>query len=525
MIFSSPYPDVAIPELALSDFVLERAEEFGDKPAIIDGPTGRQLSYLELVDAVKRVAGGLAEGGFGKGDVLAIHCPNVPEYAVAFHAVAMLGGVNTTINPAYTVEELEFQLTHAGAKALLTTQDFLEPAREAARRSGVGLIYVLGQAGDQTPFSTLLESEPLDRSTPARADDVVALPYSSGTTGLPKGVMLTHKNLVANICQSQPVQPITSNDRAVGVLPFFHIYGMTVVMNGALREGATLVTMPRFDLESFLGLVQAHQITRANLAPPIILALAKHPLVESYDLSSLRVIISGAAPLSSELAQACANRVGCKVVQGYGLTETSPVTHVVPERALADHLGSIGPLIPNTQCKVVDVDDNRELEGGESGELCIRGPQVMKGYLNNVEATEATIDAQGWLHTGDIGYCDPDGYFFLVDRLKELIKYKGYQVPPAELEAVLLNHPAVADAAVVASPDEEAGEVPKAYIVLAQEAAAEDITEFVSQRVAPYKKLRRLEFIDEIPKSPSGKILRRTLIDRERQVAVDESSK
>jgi acyl-CoA synthetase (AMP-forming)/AMP-acid ligase II len=517
MIFSSPYPDVAIPDLALSDFVLERCEEFGDKACVIDGQTGSSWSYLQLADAVRRVARGLSKRGFGKGDVCAIHCPNVPEYAICFHAVATLGGVNTTINPAYTVEELEFQLNHAGAKALVTTHDFLDPARQAAERSGVSEIYVLGQPGDQTPFSALLESPPLDHTTPVRGDDVVALPYSSGTTGLPKGVMLTHHNLVANICQSQPVQPITGDDRVIGVLPFFHIYGMTVVMNGALREGATIVTMPRFDLESFLSLVQTHQITRANLAPPIVLALAKHPLVESYDLSSLGLIVSGAAPLSQELAQACADRVGCEVVQGYGLTETSPVTHVVPDRPLADHLGSIGPLIPNTQCKVVDVDDNTELGTGQSGELWIQGPQVMKGYLNNPDATAATVDAQGWLHTGDIGYCDAQGYFFLVDRLKELIKYKGYQVPPAELEAVLLDHPAVADAAVVASPDEEAGEVPKAYIVLAGEASADEITDFVAERVAPYKKLRRLEFIDEIPKSPSGKILRRTLIDRERQ--------
>jgi acyl-CoA synthetase (AMP-forming)/AMP-acid ligase II len=264
--------------------------------------------------------------------------------------------------------------------------------------------------------------------------------------------------------------------------------------------------------------IERHRVTKAHLVPPIILALAKDPAVAGRDLSSLQWINSGAAPLSAELAAACAARLGCTVVQGYGLTETSPVTHAVPVEREANRPGSIGPPIPGTECKVVDVLDGSELGPGEDGELWIRGPQVMRGYLGDEEATANTLDDAGWLHTGDIGHADEDGWFYLVDRVKELIKYKGFQVAPAELEAVLLEHPGVADAAVVASPDEEAGEVPKAFIVTADDADLdiEDVKAFVAARVASYKQLRRVELTDAIPKSASGKVLRRVLVERER---------
>jgi acyl-CoA synthetase (AMP-forming)/AMP-acid ligase II len=291
-----------------------------------------------------------------------------------------------------------------------------------------------------------------------------------------------------------------------------------VIMNQALRTGATVVTMPRFELDAFLELMERHRVTKAHLVPPIILALAKAPAVEGRDLSSLRWINSGAAPLSAELADACAARLGCTVVQGYGLTETSPVTHAVPVERASNRPGSIGPPIPSTECKVVDVLNETELGPGEDGEVWIRGPQVMRGYLADEEATANTLDANGWLHTGDIGHADEDGWFYLVDRLKELIKYKGFQVAPAELEAVLLEHPQVADAAVVGSPDEEAGEVPKAYVVPAGDAEldVEELCAFVAARVASFKQVRRVEVTDAIPKSASGKVLRRVLVERER---------
>jgi acyl-CoA synthetase (AMP-forming)/AMP-acid ligase II len=327
--------------------------------------------------------------------------------------------------------------------------------------------------------------------------------------------MLTHRNLVANILQSTAQQPVTADDTLVGVLPLFHIYGLTVVMNAVLRNGATLITMPRFDLEGFLGLVEEHRATKAHLVPPIVLALAKSPVVERFDLSSLTLVNSGAAPLSAELQEAAARRIDCPVVQGYGMTESSPVTHATPLDPARHRVGSIGPPVPNTECRIVDTMSGDELGAGEEGEVCVRGPQVMRGYLDDPEATAATVDDDGWLHTGDVGRADDDGYVVLVDRVKELIKYKGYQVAPAELEAVLVQHPAVAEAAVVGRPDEEAGEVPKAFVALSGEATEEEIMAFVADRVAPYKRLRALEVVDEIPKSPSGKILRRVLNERE----------
>ncbi|MEE8554249.1 MAG: AMP-binding protein, partial [bacterium] len=350
-------------------------------------------------------------------------------------------------------------------------------------------------------------------------EDLVVLPYSSGTTGRAKGVMLTHYNLVSNMTQFEAIERqhmLDENDTLVGVLPFFHIYGMVVILNYSLYRGAQVVTMPRFDMEQFLRILQDYRVTFAHLVPPIVLGLAKHPLVDQFDLSNLRGIFSGAAPLGESVAQEAAARLGCQVIQGYGLTETSPVTHASPDDPSRIKFASIGPCIPNTEVRIVDIETGGELGTGQEGELWIRGPQVMKGYLNNPEATAECIDAEGWFHTGDVGKADEDGYFYIVDRVKELIKYKGMQVAPAELEAVMLAHPHVNDVAVIPSPDEEAGEVPKAFVVLKGEASPEELMGFVAERVAPHKKIRRLEFVEEIPKSPSGKILRRILVEKER---------
>ena len=383
-------------------------------------------------------AGGLRARGLGKGDVFAIMAPNLPEYAIAFHAVVRLGGVVTTINPTYTAEEVEYQLNDAGAKMLLTIPMFLDTATAAAATSAVEEIFVFGQAPGATAFSELLRSDPLAEQVPVDTHtDLAVLPYSSGTTGLAKGVMLTHHNLAANLAQCEHVIGLDDDEVILAVLPFFHIYGMQVLMNGVLRWGATAVTMPRFDLAQFLHLIQEHRVTRVYLVPPIVLALAKHPMVDQYDLSSLRILFSGAAPLSAELAREAGDRLDVEVVQGYGLTETSPVTHATPPGGFRP--GSSGVTISNTEVRIVDPESGEDRAVDQDGEIWIRGPQVMLGYLNRPQATSIAIDDEGWLHTGDIGHIDAADHLYIVDRLKELIKYKGFQVPPAELEALLLH--------------------------------------------------------------------------------------
>ena len=518
-IHRGPEPDVEIPDLDLTSFVLEHADERAGKPALIDGPSGRTYTYGDLRKGIRAVAAGLAQRGFAKGDALAIYSPNVPEYALALHGVASAGGRCTTMNPLYTASEVAHQLEDSGARFLVTVGPLLDAAQAAAEQAGIEEVFVFGE-GDATPFTDLLGDPDEAPSVEIDPDsDLAVLPYSSGTTGLPKGVMLSHRNLVANMSQNQVAFPIEEGDTLIGVLPFFHIYGMVVIMNQGLRAGATIVTMPRFDLEQFLGLIQEHSVTRAYVVPPIALALAKHPLVDDYDLSSVGAIMSGAAPLGGELAEAVAKRLDCTVIQGYGLTETSPVTHCIRPHG-ENKAGSIGQGLPNTETRLVDPETGEDAAPGERGELWIRGPQVMKGYLNNDEATRNTVDEEGWLHTGDIGVVDDDGFFTIVDRLKELIKYKGFQVAPAELEALLINHPDVQDVAVIGVPDEECGELPKAYVVAAGDSLDEGaLMEWCAEKVSPQKKVRLVEQIDAIPKSASGKILRRELKDREKAAA------
>jgi acyl-CoA synthetase (AMP-forming)/AMP-acid ligase II len=513
MSFTSPLPSVSLPTSPLTPYLLENTRRLADKVAFIDAVTGRTMTYLEFEDAVRSQAGGWLERGLAKGEVVAVMAPNCPEYGVTFHGVALAGGVLTTVNPTYTAGEVHHQLVDSGATRLVTVPMFLETATTAIEGSAVKEVYVIGDADGYESIGALAGT-PLADQVPVDVDDVVALPYSSGTTGLAKGVMLTHRNLVSNIEQTLATVAVNETDAFVAVLPFFHIYGMQVLLNTGLRAGATIVTMPRFDLEQFLSLHQEHHLTRAFVAPPMVVALAKHPVVDNYDLSSLRWVLSGAAPLSADLAIECGQRLGCEVVQGYGMTELSPVSHATPDGKFKP--GSVGVTVPNTEVNIVDPATGSPLGIDQDGEVWIRGPQVMKGYLNNDAATKSTIDGDGWLHTGDIGHIDADGHLFVVDRLKELIKYKGFQVPPAELEALLLTHPQIADAAVIGLPDDEAGEIPAAYVVLkqGQTATAADIQAFVADKVASYKQVREVTFIDAVPKSASGKILRRVLRDR-----------
>jgi acyl-CoA synthetase (AMP-forming)/AMP-acid ligase II len=499
-----------IPATTITEYILAKADALGDKPAFIDGGSGRTLTYAQLKQRIQSLAGGLQARGVGEGTTWALMLPNVPEFAIAFHGLAWAGATVTTLNPTYGAKEIAFQLKDAGATGIITVGLFLEVAQAAADEAGVSEVFVIGP-GDATPFTELFGA-PLAAHAPVDVkEDVVVLPYSSGTTGFPKGVMLTHHNLVANLVQTQGHIDLGEDEVCFAVLPFFHIYGMQVLMNFTVSQGVTTICVPRFDLVQMLELTQRHRITRLYLVPPIVLALAKHPIIDSYDLSSVREIFSGAAPLGGEIADAAAARLGCSVAQGYGMTELSPVATVV--KMGESKAGSVGTLLAGTQARIVDPDTGSDAAEGARGELWIRGPQVMSGYLNNAEATAQTIDPEGWLHTGDIAIRDEDGHFFIVDRLKELIKVKGFQVPPAELEALLITHPQVQDVAVIGVPDEAAGELPKAFIVAAPGEAptAEDLMAFVAEHVSKYKRVRIVAFVDSIPKSASGKILRREL--------------
>lgn len=514
IIHTSPLADVEIPNVPITSYVLRLADTYPDRPALIDGPTGRVTTFGELKHLIHSFAGGLAGRGFGKGDTLGLMAPNIAEYAVVFHGVAVAGGTVTTINPTYGAEEVRFQLRDAGASMLVTIGLFADTALEAIAGTDITEVLTLDGAPGTGNALDLL-SDPIEQVPVDVMNDVVVLPYSSGTTGLPKGVMLTHHNLVANIAQTEPcIQFAPEGELALCFLPFFHIYGMQVLMNLSLACGATVITMPRFDLEQALTIIQNHKVTRFFAVPPIVLALAKHPLVDQFDLSSLKQIFSGAAPLGAELAGEAAARVGCEVVQGFGMTELSPVSHCT---VVGDFRpGTSGITIPNTETRLVDPDTGEDRGVGVEGELWVRGPQVMKGYLNNDEATRNTIDDDGWLHTGDVAVIDEFGHVSIVDRLKELIKYKGFQVPPAELEALLISHPKVADVAVIGIADDDAGEIPKAFIVpvAGSDLTVEEVQAHVAQHVASYKQVRLVEFVEAIPKSASGKILRRMLRDQ-----------
>ena len=511
-IFRSPLPDVEIPEVPLTELVLSKASSIPDHPAMIDGVTGRSYTFAQLSDAIHRLAGGLRSEGFQEGSILALIAPNSPEYAVVFHAVAVCGGTVTTLNPSYGADEIRQQLQDSGATLIVTVPDCVPTSQAATTNTKVREVIVIGSHEGLRSLHDLM-GEPVEQAPINVRTNTIVLPYSSGTTGLPKGVMLTHYNLVANVAQMNVALSYDPDDVALAVLPFFHIYGMQVLMCSLLEAGVTVVTLPRFDMEQALSLIQQYKVTQLYVVPPMVLGFAKHPLVDNYDLSSLRRMFCGAAPLGADLTLEAANRVGCAIVQGYGMTEMSPVSHLTAKNDAKP--GSCGVTAPNTFSRIVDPEGN-DLGIDEEGELWVKGPQVMLGYLNNPEATAETLDADGWLHTGDVARIDADGHLFIVDRVKELIKYKGFQVAPAELEALILTHPAVADAAVVGIPDVETDELPKAFITLRAGASvsSEEIMAFVKEQVASYKQIRQVEFIDAIPKSPSGKILRRLLRDR-----------
>lgn len=509
MTFHSPFPEPVIPAASLQEFIFgDITPQDADRIAIIDGPTGATLTYGELVERIHSAAAALQARGITSGDVVALHCPNSPAFVIAYHAVGAIGATVTTVPVLATVDDIRRQLEASGATSAVSDPE-LRAAMLAAAPPTHDIVDAIELAH--------VPSRPLGDWAQPLADAV--LPFSSGTTGHPKGVRLSHRNLVANVVQIEDRMGVGRDDVVIGVLPFFHIYGMTVLVNLALRRRATLVSMPRFDLAQFLALIARHRATFAFVAPPIALALAKHPSVDDADLTSLRELFSGAAPLDDALSAAVERRLGVVIRQGYGMSEMSPVSHFVGCGEPTPH-ASVGKPVPGTDNRIVALDGSLihpPVAGlSEVGELWVRGANVMSGYLDNPAATAEALDQDGFLHTGDLVTVDADHNIYIVDRLKELIKYKGYQVPPAELEAILITHPLVADAAVVGQPRTDVGEIPVAFVVRRGDDSltADEVMKFVADRVSPYKRIRKVIFCDEVPKSAAGKILRRELRTR-----------
>ncbi|MEJ5919279.1 AMP-binding protein [Corynebacterium sp. H78] len=513
----SAVSDIDIPDVSLFDLLFSNIDErHENKLAIVD--SGSQSTYGELRQQVKAFAGALAARGVKQGDVIALHCPNSTTFAVAFHGILRAGATCTTVASLATVDDVEKQIRVSGASMMLTTSSIGWAGANGAENAGLAPEKIIGLTGLHGMGEMLAENHPAPE-VDVLPDDLAVIPFSSGTTGTPKGVQLTHRNLVANVLQAANAvdEQLTEDTPAITILPFFHIYGLTALLNLCLLRRTTQYTMGKFDLPDFLQLIQDRSVKFAFVAPPIAVALAKHPIVDNYDLSSLETIFSGAASLQIDLAQQVEDRIGCIMAQGYGMTESSPATHI--RMGHDSPLDSIGRAVANTEYKIVDIerDDLPEINCpssgcSASGELWIRGPQVMRGYLNNPEATAETL-VDGWLRTGDLAQLDQFGNVYIVDRFKELIKYKGYQVPPAELEAVLLEHPGIADAGCTGVIRNDGEEVPKAFVVTQPNVTltADEVMDFVAERVAPYKKVREVEFIEQIPKSATGKILRREL--------------
>ncbi|XP_062185746.1 4-coumarate--CoA ligase-like 9 [Phragmites australis] len=531
-IFRSRFPPVAVPDdVTVPEFVLAGAEAYADKVALVEAaPGGRSYTYGEVARDMARFARALRSVGVRKGHVVVVALPNLAVYPVVSLGIMSAGAVFSGVNPRALGTEIKKQVEDSEAKLVVANEVAYDKVKDAGVPViGIGDMELMPGAisWDELLAAADRTGAPVVALEPVQQSDLCALPYSSGTTGVSKGVMLSHRNLVSNLCSSMfAVGPeLVGEVVTLGLMPFFHIYGITGICCSTLRHKGTVVVMDRFDLRTFLGALVSHRVMFAPVVPPVLLAMVKSPVADEFDLSgiALKSVMTAAAPLAPDLLAAFQKKFpGVQVEEAYGLTEHSCITLT---HAGGDPLNggptqvaktnSVGFILPNLEVKFVDPDTGRSLPKNTPGELCVRSQAVMQGYYKKKEETESTIDAKGWLHTGDVGYIDDDGDVFIVDRIKELIKYKGFQVAPAELEAILLSHSSVEDAAVFGLPDEEAGEVPVSCVVRRRGAAESeaDIMAYVAARVASYKKLRLLRFVDAIPKSVSGKILRRQLRD------------
>jgi acyl-CoA synthetase (AMP-forming)/AMP-acid ligase II len=497
-----------VPLVTVPEFVRERARAHPDKAALVEASSGRSYTYGELDRLVGRCAAGLAAYGFKPGDTLLMFAPNLPEWAIVALGAMAAGGVVSGANPAYNATDLAWQIEDAGASFVFTIPALLKTVREGAGQNPCKII-LFGEAPDTLGFDALIACQDPEPKIKLDPDALAALPYSSGTTGLAKGVVLTHRTLVSNVCQYLESQKLADTNVSLIVLPMYHIFGFTVCTLCGLAAGTTSVTMPRFEPEPFLNAIEKYRVTHLAVVPPLLQFLAMHPMVDNYDLSSLELVGCGAAPLGEAMEARARERLNCAVVQGFGMTESSGVISTTPRDNA--RTGSSGQLLPGTQARIVDPETGADLSRGATGEFWFRGPQAFKGYLNKPDATAGTLTSDGWVRTGDIGHFDADGFLYITDRLKELIKVKAFQVAPAELEALLLTHPGVADVAVIGRPDERSGEIPVAYVVARGALDPDELKSWVAERVVEYKQLHDVIVIEAIPKSPSGKILRRIL--------------
>jgi acyl-CoA synthetase (AMP-forming)/AMP-acid ligase II len=515
MIYTSTAADVVVPDTTLHELALTALDKRGTATAFIDAATGSSTTGAEAVTSIRRIASELHRRGIGRGDVVCVAAPNMVTWPLVFFGALAAGATVATANPMLPAATMADQLKLTRTAMVLTVRPFVDWAHEAAVGTEARVV-TFDELIDAATTNPIVDDGKRDAT---RAADVACLLSSSGTTGRPKAVVLSHHNLVAaSVVALDTLEDLIVADgdaTFIGVLPYFHVAGLLSSLVAPVLRGSPVVIQSRFDLEEFCRTVQTHRVTFASVVPPIALGLARHPVVDRYDLSSLRLLLVGAAPMGAELETACAQRLGCRVNQAYGMTEAAPITMSRPDRA-SYRPGTVGPVIANTEARVVDPDSGEDVPAGESGELWVRGPQVMVGYLDDPASTAATVTADGWLRTGDLCTIDDAGVVTVADRLKELIKVNAMQVAPAELEDLLLTHPAIADCAVVPRPHEQTGEVPVAYVVARGPIEPGVVKAYVAGSVAAYKRLADVVIVEEIPKSPTGKVLRRELVARER---------